>query len=173
MRSPLRKAHGLLGQVRQPQSTEHGLPPWHQIFRAGTGNPSHKEGQLSSRHSVAFGWEKPAAGASTFLARLRACKGQPSSPEWHRPISTCCSSHQGTHLEKKSLRPTRTSSQLLGGHVLGLAGLQEFLSLCTRSLSVQTSSCTPNAGVRPTWLQSSTSSYRLLKQMHHYQIICL
>lgn len=176
MRSPLPRAYGLLEQVRRCESMEHGTPPQHQVFRGGTGSPSHKEGQLSSSSSVVSGLmvgRNQKMVPPTFLARLRACKGQPSSLGWHGHISTHCSSHQGTHLEKKSLWPTRTSPRLLSGHILRLARLEELLSLCIRPLSVQTSSCTPSAGVRPAWLQSSTSSYLLLKQMCYDQTICL
>lgn len=109
----------------------------------------------------------------TFLTRHKACKGQPSSLEWQGYGYTCCSSRQGTHLEKKGLLPNGTSSWLLGGHPLGLAGLKELLSLHVCPLSVQTSSCKPDAGVQLARLQSSASSYLLLKQMRYYQIICL
>lgn len=157
---------------------EHSLPPRHQVFMAGTG--SQPPGRDSSVAETApgssvrpRGWEKPAGGASHFLARLRARKGQPSTLGWQGHSYTHCSSHQGTHLEKKGLRPTGTSSRLLGGHALGLAGLEELLSLHVCPLSVQTSSCKPSAGVRLARLQSSVSSYLLLKRTGYYQIICL
>lgn len=151
---------------------EYGLPPRHQVFGAGTGSqPTRRDSS-----AAAFG---PMVGRNrqlvplTFLARLRAFKGQPSRLGWQGHSYTHCSSHQGTHLEKKRLRPTGTSSRLLGGHALGLARLEELLSLRICPLSVQTSSCKPNAGVRLAQLQSGASSYLPLKRTRYYQIICL
>lgn len=89
----------------------------------------------------------------TFLARLRAWKGQ--IPVLAGEDAPTPAAHLPPGLTWRRRACGQPGSWLPGGH-LGQAGLQELLSLLLCPLSVQASSCQPSTRVWPIFLPPAT-----------------
>lgn len=170
-------AHGLLGQVRRGESMEHGLPPRHQVFGAGMGSQPTRRGSLVAETAPGSsicprGWEKPAAGAS-HLPRQAQGLQRATFQSWvarrqlHLLLITPGHSpgEEGLAANRDQLTATRWPRSR--------ASRARRAPLPMHLPPFCTSSRKPNAGVQLAQLQSSASSYLLLKWTYYYQIICL
>lgn len=157
---------------------EHGLPPQHQVSRAGSGTqPTRRDSSVAGTAPGSSVWprgqKKPAAGAGHLPRQAQGWQRATFQPwvartQLHLLLITPGDSpgEEGLLANQDQLTATRWPHPRA-------SQAQNAPRPTTCPLSVQTSSHKPSTGVRFAGLRSGASSYLLLKQTRYYQIICL